>query len=233
MSYQLESIQVGLPCTLGQAGAADPMEREWTTALFKEPVEGVVEAEVLGLAGDGQADRNAHGGVDMAINVYPREHLAYWWGEYGLDFQPGAFGENFSTTGFVESEVCVGDRYEVGELLVEVSQPRQPCWKIARRWRIKDLAAQVEKTGYTGWYLRVLRGGAVASGKEFYLVERPYPEWSVAEVNSVRFHRKRDGEASFRLGQCAALSQGWREFFLKRAKKLGAGPDEASKMCSQ
>ncbi|WP_218280054.1 MOSC domain-containing protein [Verrucomicrobium spinosum] len=108
-------------------------------------------AGVRGFSGDEQADRKHHGGVEKAVCVYPVEHYEYWHEHLPeLALPHGAFGENLTTSGLLESGVSVGDVYELGEAIVQVSQPRQPCWKLARRWRVKDLSAR--------WSARASRG---------------------------------------------------------------------------
>ena len=206
-----------MPRTLGLAGAAEPMDREWTTGFFKEPVLGVRQVTPHGIEGDGQADLINHGGLDKAINVYPSEHYAMWSDELSLPLGAGAFGENFSTLGMTEREVCVGDVFECEELRLQVSQPRQPCWKLARRWRIKDLALRVERTGRTGWYFRVLSGGTVQAGMTLTLVDRPSPQWTIATANDIMHHRKADVAAALELAACTGLSTSWQQSLKRRA----------------
>jgi len=193
------------------------MDREWTTGFFKESVVEVRQVTTHGIEGDGQADLVNHGGPDKAINVYPSEHYALWSEALGLPFGAGAFGENFTTIGMTENEVCMGDIFEGGELRLQVSQPRQPCWKLARRWRIKDLALQVERTGRTGWYFRVLSGCSVQPGMKLNLVERPAPQWSIAIANEIMHHRKNDAAAALALAACPGLSASWQQSLTRRA----------------
>jgi MOSC domain-containing protein YiiM len=214
---QLLSLQVGEPRTLQPADATGPWSREWTTGFYKEPVAGPVWLGATKLVGDGQADLGNHGGPDKAVNAYPSEHYPIWSAELGFELSPfGAFGENFSLQGLSESGVSIGDVYAVGEAIVQVSQPRQPCWKLARRWRIKDLAARVQQTGRTGWYFRVLQEGHVAAGNELQLQARPHPEWTVALANDVMHHRRDDHAAAEALAACPALSASWRDSLLQR-----------------
>jgi MOSC domain-containing protein YiiM len=152
-----------------------------------------------------------HGGVDMAINAYPLDHYEFWKAEVGLELVRGAFGENFTTSGATEREVCVGDVYRIGDAVVQISQPRQPCWKIARRWRVKDLALRVEKAGKMGWYFRVLEEGTVMAEAEFELLERPFSQWTISRVYSVMRERKTELAAAAELARCEALSATWRE----------------------
>ena len=216
---KLLGLQVGLPQKLGRADATDAMDKEWESGFYKLPVEGSLFASHTGLTGDGQADLENHGGPDKAINAYPQEHFSYWKEELNLQCQPGAFGENFTTQGLTEEEVFIGDTFQIGEVTVQVSQPRQPCWKLARRWRVKSLAALVQQTGRTGWYFRVLTEGKVKAGEEFKLIERPHPEWSIAKANDIMHHLKKDKEAAFQLGSCPALSESWKVSLLARAGK--------------
>ena len=216
---KLIGLQVGMPKKLGHADATDPMDQEWESGFYKLPVDGVVFASDTGLAGDGQADLDNHGGVDKAINVYPQEHLSFWKEELNLDFRPGAFGENFTTQGLTEESVFIGDVFQIGALTVQVSQPREPCWKLARRWRVKNLAALVLKTGRTGWYFRVLAEGNVSAGEGVELIKRPHPEWSVAKANEIMHHLKKDRNAAYQLSSCPALSESWKAPLLARAKK--------------
>lgn len=215
---RLLSLQVGMPRTLGVVGATDPMEKRWTSAIFKEPALGPVRVAALGLAGDGQADRQHHGGPDKAINVYPSEHYAHWREELSTcDMAAGAFGENFTTVGLLESEVCIGDTFAVGEVLVQLSQPRQPCFKLARRWRVRDFVSRIRNNGRSGWYFRVLRTGEVAAGMPLVLADRPYPEWTVARANELMYRGKSDRRANALLAACPALSASWRETLSNRA----------------
>ena len=208
----LLSIQVGLPREFGVEGAPDPMDRPWTTGFFKEPVDGPVWLGRTNLAGDGQADRKNHGGPDKAVLAYSADHYPLWRTELNRpDFPYGAFGENFTIADLSETNVCIGDVYAIGEVRVQVSQPRQPCWKIARRWHIKDLTARVHETGRTGWYLRVLTGGYVEAGTPVVLLERPFPQWTVARATEVMNRRREDPDAAAELAACPLLSAVWRE----------------------
>ena len=137
------------------------------SAIAKQPVPGPVAVGTEGLHGDEQGDRRVHGGPDKAIHHYPREHYAAWRGEIGahplLD-GPGAFGENISTTGLVEADLCLGDRLRLGTATVEVSQGRQPCWKLSDRFGVPDMARRVQDSGRSGWYYRVVEPGLVQAG---------------------------------------------------------------------
>ncbi|HEX8309744.1 MAG TPA: MOSC domain-containing protein [Chthoniobacteraceae bacterium] len=158
-----------------------------------------------------------HGGLDKAACAYPEDHREFWEMELGFPMPHGAFGENFTTRGAIETGVCVGDIYRCGTAVLQVSQPRQPCWKLARRWRVKDLAARVERTGQTGWYFRVLIEGVVKAPADMALLERPHPEWTIAAANEVMHHRRADWEAARALGSCPSLSRSWQMSLSNRA----------------
>lgn len=216
---KLLSIQVGLPRTVGRPDASDPMDQTWTTGFFKKAVPGPIWLSQTNLAGDGQADLKYHGGPDKAVNLYPVEHYPHWVKQLQLtELTNGCFGENFTTSGLLETTACIGDVLAIGQALVQLSQPRQPCWKLARRWRIKDLARQVQYSGRTGWYFRVLQEGEVAAGLPFTLVERPYPEWTVAVANDIMHRRTTDRDLAGKLAECPALSSSWRDTLARRAR---------------
>ncbi len=211
------SVQVGRPRTLGTPEAADPFDRVWTTGFFKGPVAGPVAVGPLGLAGDGVADTVNHGGPDKAVLAYSADHYTAWRAELGVPELPfGGFGENLTVAGQAEADVCIGDRWRIGTVLLEVTQPRQPCWKLSRRWRVKELSARVVETGWSGWYLRVVEPGEVAAGQGLELVARPNPDWTVRRANRVMHFLKYDPEASAELAAVPGLSASWRESLLKR-----------------
>ncbi len=215
---KLLDIQVGMPRQLGEPNASDPMDKPWVSGFFKTTVSGSVMVERSSIEGDGQADLVNHGGEDKAINSYPREHLNHWEHELGIKLPHGAFGENFTTHGLTEDGVCIGDVFRLDRVVVQVSQPRQPCWKLARRWRVRDLAARVERTGKTGWYFRVLEEGRVEAPADFILLEQPHPEWTVALANEIMYHRKHDLAAAHALAACTALSASWWDSLRRRGR---------------
>jgi MOSC domain-containing protein YiiM len=198
---------------VGRARAGDG-PRPWRSAIWKQPVLVPLDLGVQGLAGDQQANRRVHGGPDKAVCVYSLDH-APWWrdtlGEPG--WGAGAVGENFTVSGQTETSVCLGDVYEVGSALVQVSQPRSPCRTLARRWNRPDLPKRVVQSGRSGWYLRVLRDGRVETGLPLTLVERPFPAWNIARVNDVSYRLVRDAGADDRraLADVPVLAAAWRQ----------------------
>ncbi len=210
--YTLTSVQVGKPRQYGNPDSSDPDERLWVSAICKEPVEGPVRLRKLNLDGDGQADLQNHGGLDQAVLAYGASHYPIWRDELQRsDFAFGSFGENFTMDGPDESSVCIGDIWQIGETTVQVSMPRFPCWKISALHGIKDLTVRVERSGRTGWYLRVLEEGEVESGMSVDLINRPCPEITVTYVTRIVRDRKPDPEIINRLIACDPLALSVRE----------------------
>lgn len=186
-------------------GAVQAYARGSRSGIDKRPVAGRVRATVSGLAGDEQGDLRVHGGPDKAIHHYPQEHSAHWQavlGAHPLLQVPGAFGENLHTRGLIEADVCLGDRWRVGEALLEVSQARQPCWKLNERFARADMARQVQASRRTGWYYRVLQEGNLWAGAPMALQERPHPQWSMAHLLDALYAPEHNPE---RLRQMLAL----------------------------
>jgi MOSC domain-containing protein YiiM len=217
------SIQVGQPTQYTYEGAADGKRRPWTTAFFKSPVSGSVQVGLLGVAGDQQADRVNHGGIDKAVLAYSADHYDYWRRHLNLSDLPyGGFGENLTVAGADETAVCIGDCWRAGPILFEVSQPRQPCWKMGRRWRIPGLPKQVIGNGKSGWYLRVLEEGTIDAGSELTLAMRPRPQWTVARASHLLYHEPDNIAGLEELANLPELSRAWREELLDRiARRSG------------
>lgn len=213
----LASIQIGQPQRF-EPVAGEVSNKSWTTAFYKTPVEGPISATAGGLAGDQVAETRVHGGPDKAICVYSADHLAYWREELqrGEEFAAAAFGENFTIEGLTEADVCLGDVWQIGTAEFEISQPRQPCWKLARRWKTKDLTARVQRTGYTGWYLRVTTEGTVTAGDPIRLKASPLAEWTIERANRVMYELKDDREATAALAAVEPLAASWKRQLLKR-----------------
>jgi len=159
-SVGLRAVNVGMPALLGMHRG-----REVESGIAKRPVTATTAElwlSTTGLEGDGQADLVDHGGRDKAVYAYPSEHLAAWASELEQpDLGPAPFGENLSTSGWTELDVCIGDRWRWGDALLEVCQPRWPCFKLALHRGRGDIGGRMKESGRTGWYLRVLEAGAV------------------------------------------------------------------------
>ena len=166
-------------------GKAKAFSRGADSAIDKQVVNGAVLATEYGFDTDQQADTRFHGGIDKALHIYPLEHYQCWRDELGnkaIFQQAGAFGENLSSVGITEHTVCINDIFRIGSVLVQVSQGRQPCWKLNDRCQQPDMALRLQMSLRTGWYFRVLEQGFIEAGDEIMLVERGYPEWSVAKI---------------------------------------------------
>lgn len=215
---------VPLGTNLGQVatvlrGRAVPYTRPGSrSGIAKSPVAGLVAVGTLGLEGDEQGDLRVHGGPDKAVHQYAQEHYPLWRTELGampvLD-APGAFGENLASTGMTEQHLCLGDQVRVGSVLLEVSQSRQPCWKLSDRFGIADMARRVQQTGRTGWYYRVLQAGDAIT-----LVARPWPQWPLARVMQVLYHQPFDAAVLQALA-ALPLTPSWRRMVEGRLARGG------------
>lgn len=205
MSWTIEAV-----CT----GTARPFNGAETSAIIKRPREGRVQVLTDGLAPDEQADRRVHGGPEMALHLYPLDHHDWWRGEIGdhpaLD-EPGGFGSNLAVRGLTEDMVHIGDRFRLGTALIEVSQPRQPCWKIEHRFGSKGMVARIIETGRSGWYFRVIETGEVAAGDSLERIASGASDWSVARVFAALLGAKAAAAELSELAECAPLALKWRE----------------------
>ena len=220
MNATLHSLHTGLP----QDYPADPSQpgplgRPWRSAFIKTPVENQVELTATGLVGDGPADLKNHGGPDKAVNVYTLDHYPHWRSEFpDHTFEPGAFGENLTLTGVDESAVSIGDTFAVSgsTASLTVTQPRQPCWKLARRHGIKDLPQRFIETGFTGWYFAVAEPGQLSAGQTLTRISNPHPEFTLRAANDAFYNTGQHCELATALAGCHALSQSWRTAFVQK-----------------
>ena len=203
-------------------GKAVPFTRAGSvSAIAKTPVAGPQRVTVLGIADDEQGDLRVHGGPDKAIHHYPREHYRPWQDDIGLHpllEQAGAFGENITTTGMLEHTVCLGDRYRMGTALVEVSQSRQPCWKLSDRFAVADMARLVQDSGRTGWYYRVIEEGHVQQGDTLVLADRPHAAWPLSRLIDLLYRRAIDPGVLHEVLQLP-LVPSWRLLFQRRLER--------------
>lgn len=185
MDYQIEQVFIGRTRLMLPEGGE--------TGIYKSPVDGQVALSAEGLAGDEVGDRRVHGGPQKALHHFPAEHyrvLAEHWPECAELLAPGVLGENISTVGMLEHDICIGDVFAMGSARVQISQPRSPCWKIDRRLKVEGASIFVEEAGITGWYYRVLEPGLIAAGDAIRLVERPNPQFTLAHYwDIVTAHR--------------------------------------------
>lgn len=195
------------------------------TGIFKTAAHGPVRLTLTGLEGDEQADLRHHGGVDKALHHYPVEHyvvMSQEWPQCAAMLGAGVLGENISTRGMTEHDVCIGDILCIGGARVQVSQPRSPCWKIDRRLKVDDASRFVETAGITGWYYRVLEPGSIAAGDAIALLERPNPWLSLAHYwDEVMAHRP-DPQSLRRIAAASGLAADKAQRWAERANWLEA-----------
>ena len=195
------------------------------SGIFKSAVDGPQHLGTNGLEGDEQADLRYHGGPEKALHQYPAEHyalLAQEWPQCASLLGPGVLGENISTRGMTEHDVCIGDVFGMGEARIQLSQPRSPCWKIDRRLKVDGASRFVEAAGVTGWYYRVLDEGRLCAGDEIVLLERPNPWLTLVHYwDTVMAHRP-DPVALRQIAAAAGLATDKAQRWLERAAWLEA-----------
>ena len=188
------------------------------SAIGKIQVDGELMLTELGLEGDEQAETKIHGGPDRALCHYPREHYLYWAREFpelADQFVAPAFGENLSTDGLTEQNVYIGDIFRWGEALIQVTQPRSPCFKLNFHFGIGDMASLMQNCGKTGWLCSVIAPGMVSADAPLELVSR-VSDVSVQEAVAIAWHMPFDDEQYHRLLSAAGLSKSWTRTLQKR-----------------
>ena len=210
---RLVSVNRGRPRLVVAGG------KRYSTAINKQPVDGPVAITSEGLDGDRVADSKNHGGVDQAVCCYPIEHYDEIGGRLGVELHIPAFGENLTTEGLLETDVCIGDTYQIGDALIQVSLPRVPCVKLAGKHNQPALIQWIEETAYTGFYCRVVQPGRVECGSRIELQHRPHPGVTVEMVARARFRASTPTAVLERLSQLVELKQEWRERFARRATR--------------
>lgn len=201
-------------------GALAPLpESDTLSGIAKTPVTQALALSAEGLEGDQHGDRRVHGGPEKAVHHYPNEHYAAWAAELGdlpVLAAPGGFGENISTSGLTEEQVAVGDIFRLGTALVQVSQGRQPCWKLSRRFGVSDMARRVQDSGRTGWYYRVLQPGRVAPDDRIELIDRPAPHWTLRRVWHALYVDRLNQSELQGIADLDLLADGWRRYAVRR-----------------
>lgn len=205
---------------IGQPKPAAFNGKEVSTGLFKTPADEPLFLSRTNFEGDGQGDLVHHGGPDKAVCVYPHEHYPYWERELQRSLEYGAFGENLTIRGLAETDVCIGDIYRLGEASVQVSQPRQPCFKLSMRYGKPEMPLLVQETGFTGFYFRVLEEGLVSPADGLTRTWRHPLGVTVDYANRIMHRDKGNFEGIRRLLAVEELSANWRRTFEKR---LGGG----------
>jgi len=210
------SVNVGLPRLALRNG--EPV----STGIFKEPIAGRVMMRTLNLDGDRQADLSVHGGPYKAVYVYPSEHYDFWKHELpDMDLPWGIFGENFTTTGLLETEVNIGDKFRIGNAEVMVTQPRMPCYKLGIRFGRADIIKRFLLSERTGFYLSVLKEGEVGVGDELELLKANAAGVKVVDVTRLYSTDKDNVDLLRRVLTVEELPESWREYLQKRLENLG------------
>ncbi|MDA8563467.1 MOSC domain-containing protein [Mariniblastus sp.] len=206
----IQSIQIGMPRQLGTPGSEDPNRKPWFSGFMKNQVPGPVEVTLTGIKGDGQADLKNHGGPDKAILCYSADHFPFWSNALSRDdVTGGMFGENLTISHLSEDIVCIGDTFAIGGVVVQITQPRQPCWKLGRRWNEPLLPKMVVKNGFSGWYLRVLTPGIIEAGQGFERIEQPNPDWTVRRSHETMYRKDSPIAERKELASLPELSDAW------------------------
>ncbi len=212
---KLLSVNVSQPQSVSING------RSYRTGIYKEAVAGKIWLSQLNLVQDGQADLKAHGGPNRAVYCYPHEHYAYWSDRLGRDdFRYGQFGENLSTSGLLENQACIGDIYQVGQAVIQITQPRVPCYKLADKLGIPGFDKTFLRANRPGFYARVLEEGELAAGDQISRISPDPVAMTVAEVNRALHLDKGDRAAVERALLLEALSPEWRGSFEKLLLRL-------------
>ncbi|WP_411344214.1 MOSC domain-containing protein [Paenibacillus sp. WLX1005] len=198
-----------------------PVHIEWNgksvyTGYVKTPVHKPLFMSENGIETDGQGDLKNHGGPDKAACVYSAQHYPWWSQEMNRPFEAGAFGENFTVSGLLEEDVCIGDVYTIGTAIVQVSQPRQPCFKLSAHLERQQMIVRVRETGYSGFYFRVLQSGEVTAGDTFQWNRREGHGTTIAECNRLLYHEKGDTPALRSVLEEPALAASLRKHLSKR-----------------
>ena len=206
---QIVSVNVGTPKIIQRDG------HEILTGIFKSPVDGRVAVRTLNLDGDKQADLKVHGGVYKAVYAYPAEHYPFWGSIYPeLELRWGSFGENLTTLGMNESSVCVGDQFRAGTAILQVTQPRRPCFKLAAKFDDDEIIDTFSTSGRSGVYFSVVREGELQAGDEMELVHRDAERFSITDV--LQLYSRPSREIVERALRVEALPPGLRQ----RLRKL-------------
>ena len=207
------SVNVGLPREVVWKGI--PVQ----TAIFKEPIAGTVSLRELNLAGDLQADLTVHGGSGKAVYVYPVEHYEYWRKELSDDsFLWGAFGENLTTEGLSEDTLCIGDLLRAGSAILQITQPRMPCYKLQLRFNRDDMIKRFLVSGRSGFYLSVIEPGDVAPGSRVEILQRDINNVTVSDILRLYLGQTRNPELLRRATKVRSLPENWRDQLRLRAQ---------------
>lgn len=211
MKARVLSVHVGKVKKFPRAG-------EMASAIEKSLHAGRVRLTTVGLEGDTHADTVDHGGIHQAIHFYPSEHYAKWREEFPElqeSLLVGMLGENISTEGLTEEDVCVGDLLQINEAIVEVSQSRVPCAKLTYQTGEPGILNNFLSTGRTGWFARVKKEGALGAGEPIILLDRPNPRWTIRRIARFRAGELIDADGLAEMASLIELSPSWRSWAAK------------------
>ncbi len=184
MEAKIISIQIGKAKSYGDKESKTFFDKYWESASFKDVVNGEVWVGKLGIIGDEVADKVHHGGLDKAVFANSYQNYPHWKEFLKVSDIPfGALAENLTVSKLHESNVCLGDIHKIGNVLLQVSQPRKPCWKISRRWNNKEFTNEIYTSGLTGWYYRVLEEGTIKPNDTVSIMAKNSQEISILEAN--------------------------------------------------
>lgn len=210
------SINIAIPARVSLDGGPKKVR----SGYFKTPVSQPVLLDYLGFEGDGVGDTRIHGGEDKAVCAYSADHFPYWTDKLQRKILPGSFGENLSLLGMLETEINIGDIFEMGAAQVQVSQPRQPCHKLNKVFKDQSMACSIKTTGFSGYYFRVLKSGLVEPDA---LVKRIHKgTFSIEKTNALLRKGGSNIEQMQELISLSALSEDWRGMIEKRLKKINS-----------
>jgi MOSC domain-containing protein YiiM len=213
------SVNVGLPREFDWKGISV------STAIFKEPISGPIPIKQLNLDGDRQADLTVHGGPYKAVYGYPSEHYEYWRGQLPQQSLPwGVFGENLTTEGLFEDSLFIGDRVKVGSAVLQVAQPRLPCYKLTLHFDRDDMIKRFLRSRRSGCYFSVIEEGEVQAGSTIEILSRDPNRVTVADISNLYFSKEPDPDLLQRAIITTALPLSWREEFIFRAQSHNQTP---------
>ena len=205
------SVQIGEVTTTGDVNSTNIINKQYTTASYKEAVLSSVNVTKLNIVGDNVADTIHHGGVDKAIFVNSLKNYLHWKTFLKKDTLPfGALGENLTVDNIDEHSVCIGDIHQIGTVKVQVSQPRQPCWKISRRWENKEFFNEIYNSGKTGWYYRVLEEGSFKAGDSIIYISSINNKITINDANEAMRNQDLFQDRVQELLKIEELAQAWK-----------------------
>ena len=209
------SVNVSLPKEVDFEG------QKVTTGIFKKSIDGRIMLRTLNLDGDKQADLTVHGGPDKAVYAYPIEHYEFWRKVYpDMEMPNGMFGENFTIEGLMESEVSLGDSFEIGSSKVIATQPRMPCYKLGVKFGRMDVLKKFLASGRSGIYFKVLEEGEVSAGDPIIQIKKDTNQVGITDIVRLYSSDREDIEMMRRAVKVEALPEGWRNYFLEQIRRV-------------